>query len=71
MGPGCLARLATVLAATGDKDGAFKILTDLVNVPFGLTYGDLKLDPMWDPLRDDPRFAQITNAAALPIAIDN
>ncbi len=71
VGPGCLARLATVLAATGDKDGAFQILSDLVKVPFGLNYGDLKLDSMWDPLRDDARFEQIANAAALPIAIED
>jgi serine/threonine protein kinase/Tfp pilus assembly protein PilF len=27
--------------------------------PNGLDYGDLKLNPLWDPLRSDPRFQQI------------
>jgi hypothetical protein len=47
--------LAQVLAMTGDRDGAFDKLSKLVNQPFSLiNYGDLKLNPMWDDLRDDP-----------------
>jgi hypothetical protein len=30
-----------------------------VKLPFGLNYGDLKLNSMWDDLRDDPRFDRI------------
>lgn len=65
-GPGTLMRLAEVLAVTGDRDRAFEVMSRLVKMPFGLTYGDLKLNPMWDFLRDDPRFARITAEAALP-----
>ena len=53
---------------TGDRDGAFDKLGKLVKLPFGLNHGDLKLNPMWDDLRDDPRFDRILAESALPIA---
>ena len=69
-GPMCEMRLAQVLAMTGDRDGAFDKLGKLVKLPFGLNYGDLKLNPMWDDLRDDPRFDRILAESALPLATD-
>jgi eukaryotic-like serine/threonine-protein kinase len=67
-GPMCEIRLAQVLAMTGDRDGAFDKLGKLVTLPFGLNFGDLKLNPMWDDLRDDPRFDRILAQSALPLA---
>jgi serine/threonine-protein kinase len=67
-GPMCEIRLAQVLALTGDRDGAFDKLGRLVKLPFGLNSGDLKLNPMWDDLRDDPRFDRILAESALPLA---
>jgi serine/threonine protein kinase/tetratricopeptide (TPR) repeat protein len=67
-GPMCENRLAQVLAVTGDRDGAFDKLGKLVKLPFGLNYGDLKLNSMWDDLRDDPRFDRILAESALPLA---
>jgi hypothetical protein len=66
----CEMRLAQVLAMTGDRDGAFEKLGKLVKLPFGLNHGDLKLNPMWDDLRDDPRFDPILVESALPLATD-
>ena len=37
--------------------------------PVGVDYGDLKLNPMWDPLRGDPRFEKIV-ASLAPKAAD-
>ena len=68
LGPSCEMRLAQVLAMTGDRDGAFDKLGKLVKLPFGLTSGDLKLNPMWDDLRNDPRFDRILAESALPLA---
>ena len=68
LGPGCEMRLAQVLAMTGDRDGAFDKLGKLVKLPFGLNHGDLKLNPMWDDLRDDSRFDRILAESALPLA---
>jgi eukaryotic-like serine/threonine-protein kinase len=67
-GPMCEMRLAQVVAMTGDRDGAFDKLGKLVKLPFGLNHGDLKLNPMWDDLRDDPRFDRILAESALPLA---
>jgi eukaryotic-like serine/threonine-protein kinase len=67
-GPMCEMRLAQVLAMTGDRDGAFEKFGKLVKLPFSLNHGDLKLNPMWDDLRDDPRFDRILAESALPLA---
>jgi len=66
-GPMCEMRLAQVLAMTGDRDGAFDKLGKLVKLPFSLNYGDLKLNPTWDDLRDDPRFDRVLAESALPL----
>jgi len=67
LGPSCEMRLAQVLAMTGDRDGAFDKLGKLVKMPFGLNQGDLKLNPIWDDLRDDPRFGHILAESASPL----
>jgi tetratricopeptide (TPR) repeat protein len=69
-GPMCENRLAQVLVMTGDRDATFDKLSKLVKLPFGLSFGDLKLNPMWDDLRDDPRFDRILAESALPLAAD-
>jgi hypothetical protein len=33
-------------------------------IPAGIKYGELKLDPQWDPLRGDPRFEKIIASLA-------
>jgi eukaryotic-like serine/threonine-protein kinase len=67
LGPSCEMRLAQVLVMIGDRDGAFDELGKLVKLPFGLNHGDLKLNPMWDGLRNDPRFDRILAESALPL----
>jgi hypothetical protein len=54
---------------TGDRDGVFDEFRKLVKLPFGLTRGDLKLSPMWDDLRDDPRFDRILAESVLPFPV--
>jgi serine/threonine protein kinase/Tfp pilus assembly protein PilF len=51
-----LINLAVVYAWTNELDVAFATLDSLTKTPFGIYYGQLKLDPTWDPLRKDPRF---------------
>src|SRR5213592_1288059 len=55
-GPQATASLAQIYAWTGEFDEAFRLLDHLLDVPNGLTVPMLKLEPMWDPLRKDPRF---------------
>ena len=55
-GPQGTASLAQIYAWTGEFDEAFRLLDHLLDVPNGLTVPMLKLEPMWDPLRKDPRY---------------
>ena len=57
-GPGLVYNLALVYAWADEPDLAFEQLSILIKVPNNcqLTYGTLKVDPSWDPLRKDPRF---------------
>ena len=62
-GPLMIEYFATIAAWVGDKDLACEQLATAVRYPSSLSYGQLKLSPLWDPLRGDPRFEDI---AALP-----
>ncbi|HEY5768096.1 MAG TPA: FlgO family outer membrane protein, partial [Candidatus Udaeobacter sp.] len=55
---------AMIAAWVGDKDLACKQLAVAIRPPIGLTYGELKLLPFWDPLRGDPRFEKIVASLA-------
>ena len=55
-GPQISAALAEIYAWTGENDKALQLLDHLLQIPNGLTVPLLKLDPVWDPLRKDPRF---------------
>ena len=65
--------LAVVYAWTGQPDLAFTTLEEAVKQAAGEdllyqpTYGDFVLNPVWDPLRSDPRFAAIVKPLALVV----
>jgi serine/threonine protein kinase/Flp pilus assembly protein TadD len=51
---------AMVYALANQADLAFEQLNTLVKIPGGeLNYGELKTNPLWDPLRKDPRFDKL------------
>ena len=51
--------LAIIYAWTGETGSALRELTTAVHIPGSLSYGQLRLSPVWDPLRADPRFDKI------------
>ncbi len=51
--------LAQIQARFGDHDAAIAALPHLLEVPAGITVADLKFNPLWDPLRKDPRFQKL------------
>src|SRR5438477_594032 len=56
--------MAVIYAWTGETDLALQQLAVAVGLPGFLSYGELRLDPCWDPLRSDPRFEQIVASLA-------
>ncbi|MBA3833333.1 MAG: hypothetical protein H0X34_15865 [Chthoniobacterales bacterium] len=55
---------AVASAWAGAKDQALDQLEAMTKTPCFLSYGQLKLQPYWDPLRGDPRFEQIVASLA-------
>src|SRR5262249_1965449 len=62
--------LAVVYGWNGQLDLAISALDSLTNRPAGSnlpaqpTYGDFRWNPLWDPLRNDPRFEGIVQRLA-------
>jgi len=55
---------AMICAWTGERELALEQLEAVTKGPGDHTYGDLRLNPMWDPLRGDPRFQSIVQSLA-------
>ena len=55
-GPAITEGVAQVYAILGDNDRAIEILDGLLSRPSAVTVQGLKVNPIWDPLRSDPRF---------------
>ena len=56
--------LAVIYAWVGETDRALKQLAMVAKTPGDLSFGQLKLRPVWDPLRNDPRFDEIVASLA-------
>jgi TolB-like protein/Tfp pilus assembly protein PilF len=56
--------LAQVYTWTNEPDRAIELLEKLAAMPSYVNYARLKLLPMWNPLRGDPRLQKIVNSLA-------
>ncbi len=63
-GPIYVSNLALIYAWVGEKDLALEQLALSTRNHGGVTYGELMLDPTWDPLRGDPRFETLVASLA-------
>jgi len=61
LGAGTLAGLAEIKARVGAPSDAVSILRRLLSMPAGesVSIARLKIDPVWDPIRNDPGFQQL------------
>jgi tetratricopeptide (TPR) repeat protein len=64
-----LRNLAITYAWAGEKDLAIEQLREVVRIPGPISYGQLRLHPWWDPLREDSRFEELVAAAAEPVRL--
>jgi len=55
-GPLQVIELAKIYSRIGERDEALRLIDELLSIPCDLSVGMLRLDPVWDPLRDHPRF---------------
>jgi serine/threonine-protein kinase len=55
---------AVICAWTEERGQAIEQLETLAKLPAGISYGEIRLDPFWEPLRGDPRFEQIVVSLA-------
>jgi serine/threonine-protein kinase len=69
-GPTVATYFAMICAWTGERDLAIEQLEVVAKIPAGPPYGFLRLDPMWDPMRGDPRFEKLV-ASLAPKSGDN
>jgi TolB-like protein len=56
VGPILAIELAKIYSRVGQHDNALDLIEELLSIPSDLSVGLLRLDPVWDPLRDHPRF---------------
>jgi TolB-like protein/class 3 adenylate cyclase len=66
-GPYFLSGLAEIEAQTGETNEAIRNLRQLLSIPAGffVSIQRLKIDPVWDPIRNDPGFQQLLAGSEL------
>ena len=66
-GPYFLSGLAEIEAQTGETNEAIGNLRQLLSIPAGLfvSIQRLRIDPVWDPIRNDPGFQQLLTGKEL------
>ena len=63
-GPKITEAAAEVHTILGDRGGAIEILEGLLSRPSFVTVQILRINPIWDPLRSDPRFQALVQKYA-------
>src|SRR5262249_15737418 len=59
LGAACQIGLAEMEAQAGQPENATKRLRRLLSIPSGISIAPLKIDPVWDPIRNHPDFQKL------------
>lgn len=59
--------IAKIEALGGEREAALTQLESLLATPNALNPGDLRYSPVWDRVRDDPRFRKVLAASSRPL----
>jgi hypothetical protein len=57
-----MAKMAEIYAKVNEPDLALQLLERALSLPSGPHVGQLRVSPIWDPLRSDPRFQRLLAA---------
>jgi TolB-like protein/Tfp pilus assembly protein PilF len=68
-GPELQRNLAIIYAWTGEKELALDQIEAVLQEPGPITYGQLRLHPWWDAIREDPRFEKLVEEAKKPVRV--
>jgi hypothetical protein len=58
-GPDLILNLALTYVLVGEQNAALDQIEYLLSIPSKLTVPLLRIDPQWDPLRNNPRFQKL------------
>jgi TolB-like protein/DNA-binding winged helix-turn-helix (wHTH) protein len=61
LGPNRIETLAVIYTLSGEPDAAIDQLEYLLSIPSRFSVEMLRLDPLWDPLRNHPRFKKLVD----------
>jgi non-specific serine/threonine protein kinase len=64
-GPSPILNLAVIYTMVGEYDAALDEIEYLLSIPSGWSVQDLRLDPIWDPLRAHPRYEALLEKYAI------
>jgi serine/threonine-protein kinase len=59
VGPSLIGNLAEIYVRCGKYEAAIDQIETWLSVPSGISVGLLRVDPIWDPLRTNPRFRRL------------
>jgi hypothetical protein len=57
--------LAEMETWAGEGEAAIKRLRHLLSIPSGISIARLKIDPVWDPIRNHPDFQKLLTGPGL------